>query len=347
MTLTTPGHDLLAVPPARRAAIERLAGELVRGRVVVLSTHVNADGDGCGSEVALALLLRGMGLVPRIVNPTPWPNLFRFLLGSDLTEHSADGAKGLAGADLLIVLDISDVGRLGYLADAVRKLSVPRAVIDHHVAHDEPAGDILVSDIAACATGELVYDVAQVLGQPITPAMATALYVALLTDTGGFRFSNTSPRCHAIAAQLLAAGVEPETIYRRVYQSVPAGRLHLLRDVLGSLEHDSSIGLAWVSIEAGVMERHGVLSEDMDGIVEHPRSIVGTRLALFFRDLGHDRVKVSFRSTGGVDANVLARQFGGGGHAKASGALIPGALGDVRTRVVEAARAYLKTVPTD
>ena len=139
--------------------------------------------------------------------------------------------------------------------------------------------------------------------------------------------------------------IEPETIYRRVYQSVPVGRLHLLREVLGSLEHDPAIGLAWVSIAAGVMERHGVLAEDMDGIVEHPRSIVGTRLALFFRDLGHDKVKVSFRSTGVVDANVLARQFGGGGHAKASGALIPGALAEVRARVVEAARAYLKTVP--
>ncbi|MBI2795952.1 MAG: bifunctional oligoribonuclease/PAP phosphatase NrnA [Gemmatimonadetes bacterium] len=338
-------HDLLAVPSARRAAIERIAGELVRGRTVVLSTHVNADGDGCGSEAALARLLRGMGLVPRIVNPTPWPNLFRFLLGPDLAEHSADGVRGLAGADLLVVLDISDVSRLGPLAESVRRLTVPRLVIDHHVAHDEPAGDILFSDIAACATGELVFDFAQVLGLSITPAIATALYVAMLTDTGGFRFSNTSPRCHAVAGQLLAAGVEPETIYRRVYQSVPVGRLHLLREVLGSLEHDPAIGLAWVSLDAGVMERHGVLTEDMDGIVEHPRSIAGTRLALFFRDLGHDRVKVSFRSTGGVDANVLARQFGGGGHAKASGALVAGSLADVRARVVDAARAYLKAVP--
>ena len=345
MTSTRTDVDLLAVPPSRRAAIERIGGELVRGRTVALSTHVNADGDGCGSEAALARLLMGMGITPRIVNPTPWPNLFRFLLGDGLEEHSADGARGLADADLLIVLDISDVGRLGHLADGVRKLVVPRAVIDHHVAHDEPAGDILVSDTAACATGELVYDVAQVLGLPITPRVATALYVAMLTDTGGFRFSNTSPRCHAIAAQLLAAGVEPEAIYRRVYQSVPVGRLHLLREVLSSLEHEPGIGLATVSLEAGVMERHGVLSEDLDGIVEHPRSIAGTRLALFFRDLGHDRVKISFRSTGDVDSHVLARQFGGGGHAKASGALVAGSLADVRAQVTQAARAYLQSVP--
>ena len=134
-------------------------------------------------------------------------------------------------------------------------------------------------------------------------------------------------------------------IYRRVYQSVPAGRLHLLRDALASLEHDPAIGLAWISVEAGAMEHHGVLAEDMDGIVEHPRSIVGTRLALLFRDLGHDRVKVSFRSTGRVDSNHLARQFGGGGHAKASGALLTGSLAEVRARVVDAARAYLESVP--
>ncbi|HEX5972786.1 MAG TPA: DHHA1 domain-containing protein, partial [Gemmatimonadaceae bacterium] len=185
------------------------------------------------------------------------------------------------------------------------------------------------------------FDFARVMGLAITAPVAHGLYVALLTDTGGFRFSNTSPRCHAIACQLLAAGIEPEDMYRRVYASVPVGKLELLREALATLEVDPAHGLAWISVPAGAMERFGVRSEDLDGIVEHPRSIAGTRLALFFRDLGHGKVKVSFRSTGGTDVNAFARRFGGGGHARASGALIAGELSDVRDRVVEAAREFL------
>jgi phosphoesterase RecJ-like protein len=218
---------------------------------------------------------------------------------------------------------------------------VPKLVIDHHIATDDPAGDTIVSDVTACATGELVFDLLRVLALELTTPIATGLYVAILTDTGGFRYANTTPRCHAIAAQLLAAGIDPEEIYRRVYASMPVGKLHLLREALASLEVDAERGLSWISVAAGATERHGVRGEDLDGIVEHPRSIAGTRLALFFRDLGHGKVKVSFRSTGGVDVNALARQFGGGGHAKASGALIAGDLASVRETVVEAARQYL------
>jgi phosphoesterase RecJ-like protein len=219
---------------------------------------------------------------------------------------------------------------------------VPVLVIDHHVPGDEPAGVVVVADTAACATGELVYDYARAQGLALTPAVARALYTALLTDTGGFRFSNTSPRAHAIAGALLAAGVDPEEMYRRIYAQVSVGRLRLLREALASLEVDAALGLSWVSLEAGAMERHGVTSEELDGIVEHPRSIAGTRLALFFRDLGHGKVKVSFRSTGEVDVNRLARGYGGGGHAKASGALIAGGLDAVQARVVDDAQRYLR-----
>ena len=228
----------------------------------------------------------------------------------------------------------------------MRTLTVPRLVIDHHVPSDEPPGDEIVSDTTACATGELIYDVAAVLGLEITPAIANSLYVALVTDTGGFRFSNTSPRCHAIAGQLLAAGVEPEEMYQRIYASMPVGRLTLLREALATLEVDPAYGLTWISVAAGALEEHGVRSEDLDGIAEHARSVAGTRMALFFRDLGHDRVKISFRTTRGVDANEFARQFGGGGHARASGALIPGALDDVIARVTTASREFLGAVPT-
>ena len=333
--------DPLAVEPPRAAAIAALAAELRPGCRVALSTHINADGDGCGSEVALVRLLAQKGIEAFIVNPTPWPSMFDFLLGDDVRERSAEGAAALREADALLVVDISDVKRLGTLADAVRALDVPKLVIDHHVATDEPAGTVVFADTSACATGELVFDLACVLDLEITPAVATALYAAILTDTGGFRFSNTTPRAHTVAAHLLAAGVDPEAMYRRVYASVPLGKLELLREALATLGVDEAIGLSWISVPAGALERYHLRSEDLDGLVEHPRSILGTRLALFFRDLGHGKVKVSFRSTGDVDVNVFAREFGGGGHAKAAGALIGGRLEEVRERVIGAARGFL------
>ncbi len=311
------------------------------GQKVALSTHINSDGDGCGSEAALARLLGQMGITAHVVNPTPWPPMFTFLLGDDVRDRSADGASALGGIDRLIVLDISDVKRLGSLAPAVRAMKMPPLVIDHHLPGEEPPGTIHVTDVAACATGELVYDFAATLGLEITPAIATALYVAILTDTGGFRFSNTSPRCHAIAARLLSAGVDPEEMYRRIYASVPKGRMRLLRDALDSLEVDDANGLAWISIAAGALEKYEVSGEDLDGIAEYPRSVNGVKLALLFRDLGHGKVKISFRSVRGVDANALAKQFGGGGHARASGALVSGTMDEVRGKVIAAARELL------
>ena len=333
--------DLLSVAPHRVEAIERLAREFRAGRSVAISTHINADGDGCGSETALARLLTQRGMKVKIVNPTPWPETFRFLLGTDVTDATDVGPAALKDVDLLVVLDIADVKRLGSLADTVRGLKIPKLVIDHHIPSDEPPSTDILADTTACATGELIYDVGVTLGLEITPAIASALYVAVLTDTGGFRFSNTSARCLAVASQLLAAGVEPEEMYRRLYASLPVGRLHLLRDALATLEVDPAYGISWISVAAGAAEEYGLKSEDLEGIAEHPRSVGGTRLAVFFRDLGHGKIKVSLRSTGAVNVNDFARQFGGGGHARAAGALIPGTLDEVRHNVIAAAREFV------
>lgn len=292
-------------------------------------------------------MLAQRGMTVTIVNPTPWPEMFRFLLGDEvhMVELSAGGADVMRKADVVIVLDIADLRRLGKLADVVRALTVPKLVIDHHVPSDDPPSEEILSDTTACATGELVYDVGLVLGFDITAAIANSLYVALVTDTGGFRFSNTSPRCHAVAAQLLAEGVEPEEMYQRIYASMPVGRLTLLREALATLEVDPVYGLTWISVPAGATEKHNVRPEDLEGIAEHARSVAGTRMAIFFRDLGHNHVKISFRTTRGVDANEFAHQFGGGGHVKASGAMVEGTLDDVVKRVIKAARVYLEPVP--
>lgn len=336
--------DVSQVPTSRVAAINAVRALLRPGMKVALSTHINADGDGCGSEVGMALLLAELGVDVRIVNPTPWPPMYDFLLGGVVRNASEMGALALDDIDLLMVLDINDVRRLGTLADRVRALKVPIAVIDHHTAGDEPVGSVCFADKSACATGELVFDFARTAGLTITVPVARALYCAILTDTGGFRFSNTSPRCHAVAAELLAAGVDAEEMYRRIYAQVSVGRLRLLRDALGTLEVDPEFPLAWISVDADALERYGVTNDELDGIVEHPRSIAGTQLALFFRDLGHNKVKLSFRSTGSVDVAEFARQYGGGGHTRASGAMLTGSMAEVQKRVIGDAREYLASL---
>lgn len=336
--------DTIAIPAARRAAIETLGAELFQARTVALSTHVNSDGDGCGSETALARLLAQRGIDVRIVNPTPWPLMFRFLLGQDVRDETPRGATALREVERLVVLDISDIKRLGTLADAVRGLRPKPLTIDHHLPGEEAPGDIVVSDTAACATGELIFDFAMVMGLEITPAVATSIYTAILTDTGGFRFSNTTARCLSVASHLVASGVDPEEMYRRIYASVPAGRIRLLAEALRTIEADFVTGIATIDIEAGQLERHNVTPEDLDGVAEYPRSIEGIRLALLFRDLGHGKVKVSFRSIGRVDTNAIAKRFGGGGHAKAAGALVEGTLAEVKRKVLAVAREEVGTM---
>jgi bifunctional oligoribonuclease and PAP phosphatase NrnA len=336
-----PLTELLTVPPVRAAGARRIA-ETIRGAGrIAITTHINADGDASGSVAALVRLLPQLDVEGFVVNPTPWPSIFGFLLDDAINDRSSEGPKALADAKALLVLDVSDMSRLGNLAHAVRKMTVPRLVIDHHVPSDEPAGELVLDDPFACATGELIYDFATTLGLELDIKAAEALYTAILTDTGGFRYANTTPRCHAIAAHLLSQGVDAETMYRRIYASLSPGRIFLLRDALDTIGHDAIHGISWICVTADALQRYDASPEDLDGIVEHPRSIAGTRVALFFRDLGHGKVKVSFRSTGDVDVNRFARMFAGGGHAKAAGALVAGKLNEVRDRVVAAAREYV------
>ncbi|MDZ4258922.1 MAG: bifunctional oligoribonuclease/PAP phosphatase NrnA [Gemmatimonadales bacterium] len=325
-----------------RAAAHEVAALLRPGQRVCLTTHVNPDGDGLGSEVAMIHLLRSEGIDAIITNPTATPERFGFLF-ADLpgVDCSRQAIKELRRADLVIVLDIADLSRLGNLGETVRERGVPVICLDHHVGPgDLPDGPRFV-DVTAAATGELVFFLARELGWQLTPAVARALYVALVTDTGGFRFSNTRPRTLHVAAELLAAGVDTEQTYLDVYANAPIGRPRLLAEVLQTLVVEDELGLAWVTVAPGAIERHGVDADDLDGVVEHARSVRGVRLALLFRPMSGGRVKVSFRSVGEVNVSALARHFHGGGHTKAAGAAIPGGLDEVQQMVLEAARSYL------
>lgn len=324
------------------SSAQEIAALALPGRRLCLTTHVNPDGDGLGSEVAMVHILRALGATVHITNPTPTPRRFEFLFATiPDADRCQQAVKELRRADTIIVLDIADLGRLGALADTVRERGVPVVCIDHHVSPGTlPPGPRFV-DPTAAATGELIFLLAHELGWPIPAAAAHALYVALVTDTGGFRFSNTRPRTLRTAADLLELGVNPEQVYLDVYAGAPAGRPRLLAEVLQTLVIEEDRGLAWVTVPPGALERHGVDSDDLDGVVEHARSVRGVRLALLFREMSGQRVKVSFRSVGTVDVAELARRFGGGGHSRASGVAIAGTLAVVQATVLAAAREFL------
>ena len=331
----------LPVPPARAAAARDVATALTSARHVVLTTHVNADGDGVGSEIGLWYLLRARGVDVSIANPTAIPERFDFLIppGADASDRAV---REIERADVVASLDIGDLSRLGNLAAVISKRQPPFVCIDHHVGPVKlPPGPCLIAP-EATATAELVFDLATVADWPLTPEVAQALYVGLLTDTGGFRFSNTTARALRVAAALLEKGVDPESIYSAVYASAPEGRVRLLAEVLQTLVVEPGVGLAWVSVPADALRRHEVTADDLDGIVEFPRSIAGVRLALLFRQIANGRVKVSFRSMGDVDVAELAQRFGGGGHARAAGASLEGSIAAAQQEVLAAARRYLR-----
>jgi phosphoesterase RecJ-like protein len=324
------------------ARAQEFAAALKPGQRVCITTHVNPDGDGLGSEVGLVHLLRAQGIDAVITNPSPTPPRFSFLF-DDLpgADRSPEAVKELRRADLIIVLDISDLTRLGMLVETVRDSGVPVACIDHHVSVGVlPDGPRYV-DPGAAATGELIFEVARANEWPITQAAARGLYVAILTDTGGFRFSNTRPRTLRVAADLLEAGVDAEEIYLEVYAKAPEGRPRLFAEALQTLVVEQEYGLAWVTVPPGAIERLKVSSDDLDGVVEFPRSIEGIRMALLFREISQGRVKVSLRSVGNVDVAAFAKPYGGGGHTKAAGLSLVGSMAEVQRIVLEAAREYL------
>lgn len=337
--------DMIAVPESRRPALAAVLAALESARSIVLTTHVNADGDGAGSEAALGAWLAARGKRVTIVNPTPLPPTYLHLIPEPVGLAEAgtvEAMRATRDGDLLVVLDTSERKRMGRLADLVDEL--PTVVIDHHPPGETTVSATGIQDPSASATGELVFDLLQI-AEPEgewPPVVAEAIYTAIVTDTGSFRFSNTSPRAHAIAGEMLRRGVDPEDVYRRLFATVSLRRIALLRSALERLEADTDARVSWISLPRSILEPLNATSEDMEGIVEYARSIEGTEVALLFRELPDGSTKVSLRSNGPTDVNRIARQFGGGGHMKAAGALIPRPLEEARALVLDAAREAVR-----
>jgi phosphoesterase RecJ-like protein len=342
--------NTLEIPAHRRTALEPIVAALRAARRVALTTHVNADGDGAGCEAALAAWLAMHGIPSVITNPTPFPDLYRHLV-DDASRIVDPGtvrtAHALQDTDTLVVVDTSERSRIGRIASGLSGRTV--IVLDHHLPSEEPIQGMTLQDETACATGELIYDFMVVAGvtRPWPLSVARAIYTAVLTDTGSFRFSNTTARAHAVAGDLIAQGVDPEQVYRAVYASVPLRRMRLLERALGRLEVDAELPITWITLDRTVMESTGSSSEDLDGIVEQARMVEGTEVAILFRETADGSTKISLRSSGRANVNAIARAFGGGGHAKASGALIPEGPAAVVPKVLDATRAALRQLGMD
>lgn len=307
----------------------------------MLTTHVNADGDGAGSEAAVAHVLRRLGGAPAIVNPTPFPESYRFLL-DDLpafTPAEPAGRAALEKAELLLVLDTAEPSRIGALVGELERRRV--SVLDHHPPEGPPLGEPAVRDAAACATGELVYDLLNGAGVELLRPEARGIYVAVATDTGSFRFSNTTPRAHAIAARCIEAGVDPEAMYRRLFAQYTPEGLELLRRALGTLRTDPTLPISWIHLRREDVEASGAGPEDADGIVEFARRLRGTEVAVLFRELHDGRCKISLRSNGPADVAAVASAFGGGGHTKAAGAVLNRPPEEAEREVLAQLRAVL------
>jgi phosphoesterase RecJ-like protein len=324
---------------ARFEAIDSVLTALSGKETAVLTTHVNADGDGCGSEIALAAWLRALGTEAFIVNPTPVPQSFRFLVPDEswvVDSTSAEAQELCDGADVVVVLDTGEVPRIGRVRPLIDGL--PTVVIDHHPSGDRPIEGVSLRDSSASATGELVFDLIHRAGGPWPEIADLGMYVAILTDTGSFRFSNTTPTSLRIAAELVGRGVSPDETYRRIYGAVPRRRFHLLESSLALLEVDEEAGVAWMTVPADQFDALGAIPDDLEGMVDYPRSVEGVEVGLLFRQIPRKGIKVSFRSNGAVNVNALARRFGGGGHVRAAGALIEGQMDQVRQDVTHATR---------
>ncbi len=305
----------------------------------ILTTHVNPDGDGLGSEVALAEYLRQRKKRVHIINSSPVPDNYRFLDPNRQMEvFSRDRhIEALTGADVLFIIDISDWGRLRELGELVQELSLKTICIDHHPVNGGFA-ELDVIRPEASSTGELMFELLKGLGARFSRRICEAIYTAILTDTGSFRFTNTSPAAHRIVAELLESGINPQQIYSHIYENQSLERVRLMARVLAGLQLECDGRLAWMTITQQMLHETGATLKDTEGLADFPRSIAGVEVALLFMELEDGRVKISFRSRGNVVINGLAQKFSGGGHAFAAGASTDGPLQQAVSRVLDEAR---------
>lgn len=319
-------------------------GEVLRqNQSFVLTTHVNPDGDGLGSELALAEWLRSIGKQVHVINHSETPSAYKFLDPEKTisTFQESTHAPLLANADVIIVLDMNDTGRLRSMQGHVVASNAVKVCIDHHM-DPSPFAQHYFIDVDATSTGEMIYRLLlQLDNTPLSESMARALYCAIMTDTGSFRYPRVDPEIFRVAAHLVELGADPVTIYGDVYEQWSPGRIQLLGAALNSLETFYDGRLACIHITREMLQTSGTREEDTDNFTSYPMSIGGVVAGILLLEV-RDGIKISFRSKGDIPVNVLAKEFGGGGHKNAAGGRVEsGTIMEVKRNVIAASRKFV------
>ncbi|HXF83389.1 MAG TPA: bifunctional oligoribonuclease/PAP phosphatase NrnA [bacterium] len=314
---------------------EAIAGILRTAPDALLVCHVAPDGDCLGSALALALACEACGVRAVVGSADGVPEPYRNLPGAERVIAAPPEERHSVG----VALECSSLDRAGTFAPALERCRT-LINIDHHLSNTG-YGNLIYWDTAAAAVGELVYAVIRAMGVAVTPEIAQCLLTAIVTDTGSFRFPNTTPATLRLAAELMEHGASVHAVVERVYETRSAAALRLLGQALSRLAVSADGRVAWTVITPQMLAETGAGPEDVTGIVGMLRQIRGVKIALVFED-GAGGVRVSIRSRDGVRANVVAEAFGGGGHQGAAGFTLPGPLEEIVARTMAVVEKELR-----
>lgn len=309
----------------------------------VLTTHSSADGDGIGSQLALARGLKGRGCDVAIVNPTPVPENLSFLLKSPkeiVTPRELSEPRDYFSGALTVILDMGAFDRLGAVLPYARQ-SDGLLVVDHH-RMDKTRGVFYLLDEEACATGEVTARIIDALGIPLTLEIAEPLYAAIHTDTGGFRYPGTTAETHRLAARLLECGVDPQKIYTELFERQSALRLKLTGEILTTLQTSPGGRVAWMQVRRAMLDKLSAQLEDADDLVNFTLQLDGVVAGFYFKELDTGNTKVSCRSRGDFAIDQFVGRWGGGGHHHAAGVRLPMTVDQAIKLVIEAATEVLE-----
>jgi phosphoesterase RecJ-like protein len=310
-----------------RPEIQQIADAVRARRRFVLSSHSRPDGDSIGSQLAMVYALRALGKEATVVNADPAPPpLMAFQGVSDIRI-----ARRVEGDfDAAIIMECGDLARTG--VSGLDRFFVIN--IDHHPGNTG-YGQINWFDASAAACGEMVFDLIRALGVPLTPEIATHVYLAILTDTGSFHYSSISPRTFDMCREAVAAGVDPVLVARNVYDSNNMGRLKLFGAVLSAMQIDATGRIAIVYLDHEMARAAGGTYEDTEGLINLPLTVKEIQAVVFFKQDKADQYRVSLRSKGDIDIGAVAKSFGGGGHKNAAGCSVSGAIDALKKIFIE------------
>jgi len=297
----------------KRESLRRAWKLLIEAGSFVLACHQRPDGDALGSALALARALRKIGKDVVVVAEDGVPELFRFIPESETVVPST----GRRDFDIGMLVDSEGLKRVGSAADAVMSAKTT-ACIDHHLPDGE-FGEIRIVDSTASSTAELLVDFLNENDVPIDSVMAEQLMAGIVNDTGAFRFANATAKTFRTAARLIKLGAKPSIAAREIYENKPIRALRLLGRALESIRTDADGVVAWAVITQQDLQELGATDADTDSIVSVVAQVKGPKVAILFREIKPDSIRISLRSRDGVDVNRIARVFGGGGHAAAAG----------------------------